>query len=1370
MKFRFQKQLALILSLALFLSSLICNIAVPASAESTNLLSGLVPYTFITVNAGTTTFSWTDMYVDSTSNAHKGYDTGTTDAQTRTGDIAGPNVDYWASRVATMTDGDDNTGCYTGTVNAGKDILIAYEIPTTSITGFSMKGLSSLVDVDFYVSSSMSTLFSNKVTNVTPEDEVVSADVSESDVSFVGFRINGEGRSIITEISVFGNDSSSEPEKTNVLSGLTPYTFITVNAGTTTFSWTDMYVDSTSNAHKGYDTGTTDAQTRTGDIAGPNVDYWASRVATMTDGDDNTGCYTGTVNAGKDILIAYEIPTTSITGFSMKGLSSLVDVDFYVSSSMSTLFSNKVTNVTPEDEVVSADVSESDVSFVGFRINGEGRSIITEISVFGKTSELLPVSGDTSIISGLTPTAFMAVADGAVAYDGKTLRGPAGEYGFNGYDKTASSSDLNTVNYNVWAEYVAKLTDGSTKEGFLLCPDSGEDILITYEIPQSYLKNFSIEGIACDSIDFYASDSYDTLFDNRVITTVPSDSTASAEFTVETAKFVGFRFNACNCDIKEISLYGENIGEIIDAPNVLKGALPKMYSAVNKGQTVYNWTQVRYGVGDKEYLYGYDLNLNDSSPTRQQTRFDTWKSYVTNLTDDDEKTGLYVCAERYWLKDNVAIVYEIPETVIEGFSFIIPGYDEKNIDVYASNSYTDLFEKKVDSIHTTRSIIRQTKRLDVRATYIAIILIDPNYTISEISFFGNEYVRPNYGTNLIAGMYPSQLFVAEREYPLPHTGAHFNSYSDWKDDRLVTLTDGEFGMSYTWSHEGNSRNVTKDSLYKVISYDLGSVCQIDKVLIDSQCGGYDIFVSNDYTGLFDPEKNRVYTSGGDNLLPDGSALDPQYDLEPGENVIDVSGASGRYVGIVVTRGSRLDKAIYEACYITEIQIFGTEGNSDYGENLLIGKTPTFIYRAKYGKYEESLGELSIQGQGASVFTDGDRTNIAKILFPNNGGKLAYSYGAAVLVYYLEGKCDVNAFSFTSRCLYAPGGLDVYVSDAYSTLFEEDNRIFATGGEIAEDGVYDNTKDLGAITISAALDSSKSGRYVAFVATRVNDSLLSDGWGQLYIKEIELFGNLKEKETLPSTIVKNGKVTADFLYTNPDDCFKFAAKGINSIKLRSVSSSVYQSETFASTLARNNLSVIGDAFYIEFIDKDGKVIPYSDLSDETVRFKFEFENDKLRRLAEIRDDSVYVIKQAEQRGNTIIYKTDELDKLLIFVGFAEQTDDVLHFGAVLPVKTIYENDYSSSDYKSSVTDYRTIDKFFDEGFSDGSTDVSQSDTQEKKRRWVSVDVDDPFEWFWNICDTFKANIWMLIVCIGTLLFCAGAIVLEIMFIKKRRNAK
>ena len=1182
--------------------------------------------------------------------------------------------------------------------------------------------------------------------------------------------------SLVCNITSFATSQSQGDDPVNVLAGLTPIAFMAVAPGGTAYDWTAMRGPNAEWGWDGYDKSNSRE-----DVSVTKVVRWENYVAKLTDENVDESFLLRAVDTSKEILITYQITESALSRFSMAGIN-CTSINFYASDSYATLFNNVISTSTPSEGSVSTEISVQKAKFVGFRLKG-CNSYIKEISVYGKALETEPETEKESLISGLIPTAFMAVADGATAFDWTKMRGPNAEYGWYGYDTTASHGTYGAGGsaYRDWAPYVAKLTDGSVAEDFLLrAEDTSKDILIAYEIEASNVTGFSMAGIKCNSIDVYVSNHYATLFSSVLTTVTPSDSAASAELSANGITYIGFRLNGCNCRMKEISIYGSSANEAIDSPDVLKGLIPQMYSAVDSGKTVYNWTQVRYGVEEQEHKYGYDLHLNDSNPTRQQERADFWKPYLTNLTDSDENTQLFIRAERYWQKDNVVLIYEIPESVIEGFSIITDSTINKNVDIYISQSYAGLFDKKADVVSTSRSTIKQNQKMNIRAKYIAIVLIDPRYSVSEIMFFGNAYVRPDYGTNLVLGKTPSQLFIANREYPLSHTGGRIYSYMT-DASRMEALTDDRFDTTYSWAHDGNAKKTTKDSLYKVIAYDLGSVCQLSTIIIDSQCGGYDIFVSNDYTELFDPDKYRVYTSGGDELLPDGSELDPQYDLDSGENVIDVSGVSGRYVGIVITRGSRLEKEIYEACYITEIQVFGEAGNSDYGDNLISGKLPLFIYRAKYEKYDTSLGELSVEGTGASLFTDGDKNNLTKILFPNNSGRLAYDHGVAVMIYYLEGECDVNAFSVNSRYFYAPGGLDVFVSNDFDSLFDQKNRAFATGGEIAEEKVYDTTKDLGAVSISASFENPKQGRYVAFVVTRVHESVIADGWGQLYLREIELFGKVNQKENLPSTTVYDKKTgtSVTFLYKNPDDTFLFANKGISSVRLRNVQKSQYQNDTFLNSLKRNNFTLLGNAFYLEFLNKNNKVIPNSFFQGEEIRITFTFGNNRLRRLTEIRNDVAYVIKQAEQTNNEIVLKTDQFGQLFAFVGFASKSVDAAAIESDLSFSQEgigSANNTDSMAYSSNTAGFDDAFDFADEEeYTDENDDAGESNpgdekagTISKKKRWITVAVDDPFEWLWNIIDTFSANIWMLIICIGAVLLSVMGLVFEIIYLKKRRK--
>ena len=349
---------------------------------------------------------------------------------------------------------------------------------------------------------------------------------------------------------------------------------------------------------------------------------------------------------------------------------------------------------------------------------------------------------DTNLISGLMPTAFMAVADGATSFDWTKMRGPNAEYSWYGFDTTASHGTYGAGGsaYNNWSPYVAKLTDGSVAEDFLLrAEDTSKDILIAYEMAESNVTGFSMDGISCTSIDVYVSNTYATLFSSVLTTATPSDSTASAEFSVSGATFIGFRLNGCNCRMKEISVYGHEPVVFTD-PNVASGLMPTAFMAVADGATSFDWTKMR-GPNAEYSWYGFDTTASHGTYGAGGSAYTQWAPYVAKLTDGSVAENFLLRAED--TSKDILIVYEIEESDLTGFS--MAGISCSSIDVYASDNYATLFDSALKTFTLYNSSV-SVELSTSRTTFIGFRLNNCNTYIQEISVYG-KFCLPRFRTH-----------------------------------------------------------------------------------------------------------------------------------------------------------------------------------------------------------------------------------------------------------------------------------------------------------------------------------------------------------------------------------------------------------------------------------------------------------------------------------------------------------------------------------------------------------------------------------------------------------------------------------------------
>ncbi len=1190
-------------------------------------------------------------------------------------------------------------------------------------------------------------------------------------------------------ISAYAEKNS---DYTNIISGLVPVAFGSSASNGTAVNWNGVWVRNTTVNHS-------NAVRDTGFDIFNNVqpiarDAWYQYYLNpINDGDLSTSqlmkpefCYDDVYH---DILLVFQTSKSDLKGFSLSTVedNAVKDIKVYASAEQSDLFNHQIASVKSTNTEISDKLNVTSIKYIAFRFK-KANFNLSEIEIYGKASDGSgsPGEGLTNLLSTKTPIVYTAVNTGETAFNWTPVRyvQNSEEYKAFGYDYL---NNIATEGKDFWNPILSKLTDGNAKTGLFIQPERHwfkDDVLAVYEIDQADIKRIALttnnEGLG-KTIKVYASNSYTDLFSNKIAEFTSTDAVVTYDLDTTDSRFIACIFVAPGFQANELAIYGKTKGGSSggtvgsDSPNVLKNMLPFAYIPANSGEKYHNWAQIRYG-GEAEKNFGYDFNEISSN-------YDWWKPHLEKITDENDDTGLFIYPERHWVKDDILIIYKIPDTMIDGFTLKFKGDGFKKVQIYASTVRGSLFleSNKIANLSTFGESMSNVEKINKRAKWVAIVLTFPEFTISDIAINGNDYVRPNYGTNLIAGKDPMALFTSKREYPIGSTGERFmaddptgvgGKTMDAVIASMYMLTDNDFSTYKDWFHDNAQRYPTSTSRYKVIAYDLGSVAQLNKVIIDSNLGGFDIYISEDYNKLYDAE-SRVWSSGGDQLLVNGE-LDPATDLYPDEYLIDVSGKKGRYFALVVTRASACGNECWDAIGIREIQVYGYEGNTDFGDNLISKKTPIFNYRAEYGNYGVSLGEVAVQQDGAVAYTDGEKAVISAVQqFPNAGGYIHYNYGVGVMIYYLGGECDVKALSMYSMYHYGPGGIDLYVSETFDTLFNKENKVFTTFGEAATDGMYDTTKNIGALSLSAELKEAKRGRYAAFVITRINDTGCM-GSGILRIAELEVWGDLLKKESLPSTTITDKETgsIATFNYDNPDDKFVFVNKGITSFRMAEVDDSTYKSNTFINSLLQNKFKMVGKAFKLEFLDKNNNVVPYSDLDGENISFEFVLPGKDFLRIGEIRNESIYVIKEAEQHGNKLVLAMDKFDYLLSFLTFDE---DARGYNGIVvdngtPDNSGMVNHIVSDDTYVDDNNYTNFEN--DDSFEESSeNNQKQTDGNSKKKsnkKWIAEDVDDPLEWFWNIYDTFADNIWMLIVCIAIAVLCVGSIVMQIVIYKKRRK--
>ena len=908
--------------------------------------------------------------------------------------------------------------------------------------------------------------------------------------------------------------------------------------------------------------------------------------------------------------------------------------------------------------------------------------------------------------------------------------------------------------YDFWSQHTAKLTDADEQTGIFIKAERHwvqDRVVVIYKINDSVIEGFTIktDSESEKRIKVFAAMERTQLLNSQIFDAETCDKAVEDNGNIEIrAKYVAIAFENPSYTINEIIINGTEYKPKEKGPNVLEGVQPIMYGSTNIDSLTFNWSQTYYSANEMQFGYFEDFT----------NYYELWSEYVEKLTDDNDETGLYIRPERYWSEDWVVAVYELGDQMIDGFTIKTDSADKKRIKIYASMTRDSLFDGPIFETETYDKTIVDNDDISVRAKYVAIAFQNPAYTVNEIIINATAYVKPNYGVNLIEGILPSSLYIAERGKPNTPNGTELQNYATvLTSENLAKLTDNDFNTQASWLAYNAKRQVDKATPYHVLSYDLGDMATINKLLIDSNAAGFDIYISDDQVNLFADEENRFYSSDGDRLLEDGSDLDPNADLTQGELLIELEGMCGRYLGIVITRPSPIGIESWESSTIREIQVYGEFEGNDYGESLILNQEPISIYQAKYD--DLSVVENTLSAQDPTInWTNGNVEDIANLQFSGLDGYIDYNQGALVLVYYLKGNCEINYVKLESSYYHGIGGVDIYTAEKYAELFNVQNCIFTTYGTTASEGIYDETKNLGAGKISAYCDEAASGRYIAFVITRVSDSNVR-GWSILRLRELTVLGKSNGKESLPNTSVldKETGSVATFRYSNPDDCFGFSDLGIKELRINKLDKTQYMTDYFAEQLYTNGYKVKEYAFSFDFLDTNGKVIDKSVIEGQKIVLDVNLSDNKSCFLGEIFENSIYLVKDSEQQGKILRIKLDSFSGTYVILEYLPEGPrpnnisdySVSTEGLNLPNQDqVFENTYPS-DSDSSL-----------------QVDTNNGTNKKPKKQWVVVEVDDPLEWFWNIYDTFAANIWMLIVSISVLLLGIGSIIFGLVNFKKR----
>ena len=1311
-----------------------------------SIIKGKTPSMFAPAYDGEFTYNWRQIqYGEATTDKLYGYSEAVPDYK-----------QGWVQHTSKLTDGNDKTGIYVKPESYGnsKRVIIVYELSDLyNFSTLTVKGDSSEKSYSVYISRYRTDLFSiSPICEVKKDTSLEHSEGLGGKIAkYIGIVFESPNFKL-NEVSLYGEAYVPQKIEDSIISDKVPSMYAPANDGEFTYNWHQIqYGEATADKLYGYSEAVPDRKAD-----------WEEHTSKLTDGDIVKGLYIKPEIYGnsKRVVIVYDFSNIYyLDSLNINTDSSAKTYSVYISCYRSDLF-----NTTPVIELKNDNSTErtenlqsKKARYMGIVLESPNLTV-NEISLFGEL--FVPEPIENSIIAEKIPSMFAPANEGGFTYNWRQI-----QYGEATAEKLYGYSEDVPGSKEGWSEHTSKLTDGDIETNLFMKTESygnSKRIVMVYDFSDLYnLDSLSLSGDSSSkTFSVYVSSIRSKLFESSPVCNVTEDN--SLEITKKLggkrAKYIGIVFESPVLTISEISVFGELFVPPAKekGKNALLGKTPEMYASARAGTYVYNWTMTAYASNGSHYQ-GYTENDRVS-----QREF--WNTYTANYTDDDESTGTYISPEQRggW----VIAVYNIEDSYVNGFTVKTTSTDNKSIQFFASSDRNSLFTKPIYEVEASKKDIVDDGSINVRAKYIGIAFLAPAYEITEIIVNADAYVRPDYGKSLLSGKLPTTLYVSEREYPLAPSGIEILDI-DGTSKKLKNLTDNDFSTSAVWTPWYSAQYPSVDSDYIVTAYDIGDTATLNILRIDSALGGFDVYVSDNFLDIFESKENIVYSSGGDKLTDDKTALDPQTDLQTGEQVINLGGVKGRFIGIVITRTAPSTMENWGNASISEIQLFGTLLGKDMGKNLVSKEEPVSIYRAGYDDYATSQGAMTPQG-GSAAYTDG-KDLISAIQFPNAGGYINYDNGLIVMVYYLKGNCDISKVNIKSTFYYGIGGVDIYTANSYKDLFKSSNRVFTTEGYKANDGIYDKSKNLGSLQIPVYFDKPVSGRYIAFAFTRISDSN-SCGWGLLRLNELEVFGKRKVTEKLPATTITDYSTgsTASFNYQNPDEKFKFAEKGITSFRI--VPDSSYSKELFNQMLSSNGYTAVKEPFKIEFLDKKKNVISSDKLAGETVSFDFKLAKSGFCFLGEFIKGGIGVIKFASYKNGHIYYEADSFDKTYVLLKFNSK-------GAVLNnLSTGKSFENSDFDTQSELFDYPQTDIFDDAVIDNGdigkdSFEDAISPSDEKKsggKRWVVDEYDDSFDWFWNIYDTFAANIWMLIVCCGVLILGIDAIVCAIAYFNKRRK--
>ena len=303
-----------------------------------------------------------------------------------------------------------------------------------------------------------------------------------------------------------------------------------------------------------------------------------------------------------------------------------------------------------------------------------------------------------------------------------------------------------------------------------------------------------------------------------------------------------------------------------------------------------------------------------------------------------------------------------------------------------------------------------------------------------------------------------------------------------------------------------------DTSAQTLVYDLGVNAQLTHLLVASG-GGEDagqqlkqvqLYISETLPTLYEETAFTVAFSGA-----------PAVVLEFTRSF------AGRYIGLRLTAQEPTAPLL-----IGEVGAYGALlDDPTQRVDLIAGKLPVDSYICEVGmpdRYHDAPGGYLSEPfwtDDARFLTDGDYSTRSAWAQRTTGRlpTLEERYYISpetpwmVLVYHLGGTATVEEILLTSENYgYFLGGADFYVGQTLDTLFQAENRVYATGGEqTIRDGEtirLDPSTDILTRCMRAVLEIPKEGRYVAIVVTRPTSSVKL-GYSVGRVDAINVYGKL-----------------------------------------------------------------------------------------------------------------------------------------------------------------------------------------------------------------------------------------------------------------------